>query len=302
MIPIGTRIFTLGAKVEGTIGTWAAPGNSDAGFRVMNASLVPTGQSIIIPAGTGVADIATVAGPYAANLRFDIEGYAAGQSWMPIFFPSCGFLSNGTSGGYAFSDPKTASSYSSISAGLWYSTALKKGIYGAMGSMSIRLTAGQAPVFSFNYKGAYKTDPGTVPAPTWQTSAPPVFASTGALTVDADATIAVASVEITSDDYAFLIPSPNVAGAFLQAWLRKPSYRVRMSPLQAIGKDWIGDWLANGTSHTMTAVVGTSSGNIITISATLGHATAPGHDEQDEQITTPLEFAVLNNSLTITPS
>jgi hypothetical protein len=295
MVPIPTRLCTLQAKLESTLGTAATMGNGDAGFRVMNAACYPTGSSAVIPAGTGNGDIGAVAGVYAGVLNFDIELYEG--KWAGILLPSCGWPQQSTSGQYSFCDVTNGTnSWQGLSAGLYYTTNKKYGLLGAMGSFSMRMSAGLPIIGSFRYMGVYNANPGSVPTPTWETSLPPIFNS---LTIDGDSTIALPTVEIVPDPYAFLIPQPNSQGAIVNAWLRKPNYRIRLSPFTTSATDWISEWLANGTTHTFTAVANAGANNTITVTATMGHVTAPGHDEQDEQLKTPLEFAVLNNSLQI---
>jgi hypothetical protein len=292
---VPTRTGILVAKKETVIGTAVALAAADAGFRVMNPKLNPTGNSAIIPAGTGNGDIGVVTSEYSAELSFDLELYSG--AWRSIFLYSCGFDDTALTDTFLFVDDFTK--WKSITAGLYYSTLKKFGIAGAMGSFGIKFPAGQIATASFRYKGIWLPNPGALPSPiTWETSLPPAFAKSNALTLGGDATIACGTVELTSDDYAFPIKTPNAAGAVLNAWLKKPNHRIKVDPLTTSAKDWVADWIS-GATPTITAIIDGGTGNKITMSATVAQITAPDHQEQDELCVTPLEFAVLNNSLSL---
>lgn len=303
MIPIVRKINIVAARIEAVVGTQIALTAANAGFRVINAKMSPTGTSAIIPAGSGLGDLGAVVGAYAGGFSFDLEMYNNSSIWPAIFLPSCGFPLSNTAGTYQFADVlsigATTNSWSTISAGLWFAnqpTTGKYGIFGAMGALNFRLTGGMPIVASFRYAGVYSQNPGSTPTTvTYESTLPPFFRS---FTVDGSAALALPSVSIDSDDYVALIAQPNGQGAILNAWLKKPNYRVKFEPLQDT-INWIGDWITNGTAHTFSAVAGVTTGNIITISGTMVQSQAPGQDERDELLTTPLEFAILSNSLTI---
>lgn len=295
MIPVPTRTATLVSKIETTMGTAISLANSDAGFRARNPRVRPIGNAAMIAAATGNADIGAVMGQYSAQLTFDMELYNGG--WKDIFLPACGFVGQ-TGGIYKFTD--TYTSWKSITAGCFYSTLKKFGVYGAMGSFTLRLPAGQPGTISFNFKGVHTANPGTLPTNiTFDTTLPPVFAKAGAFTLFSDTTTPAANVEITSDDYAVLIPSPNVAGAVLHAWLKKPNFRMRVDPIHKTGTG-VTDWFANAiacTSGTFEAILDGGTGNKITVSGTGVQARTPEHQELDEMLQAGLELGILNNSL-----
>jgi hypothetical protein len=294
MILTPVRTGIVAAKKQTALDTSVTLGNTDAGFRVMNPQYTPAGSTQLIPAGTGNADIGVVTGMFNGGLAFDIQMYEG--AWQSILLPACGFDDTAAAGTFLFTDDY--SKWKALSMGLWYAAGKKYGLNSAMGNFRLRMPVGMPAIGSFNYKGVFQLNPGTLPAPTWETSLPPVFARSAALTVGGDATIAISNLELSSDDYAFLIPSPNVAGAYVHAWLKKPNFRLRVDPLQTTAKDWISEWLA-GTSVTIAAVLDAGVGNKITVGGNFVHVSAPGHQEQDEQKVTPLEFAPLNNSLYI---
>ena len=304
MTPYNRRLYTLAAKVESAIGTQATMSGSDAVVRVMNPRLLPVGASAIIPAGSGLSDIGSVVGAYSGALSFDMELYNNSSAWPAIMLPSCGFPLTATSGIYQFCDvisPTSPShSWSTITAGLWYSgpnlSTIAYGTFGAMGALSLRLTAGMPIIGSFRYAGAYTQNPGTIPSGfNYESTLPPVFKS---FTIDGSATPALPSLSIDGGDYTLLIAQPNTQGAVLNAWLKKPNWSLKIDPLRD-ATDWVADWVAGGTGHTFTAVAGSSDGNIITISGTIVQKTAPGQDDRDELLAIPLDFDILGNTLRI---
>lgn len=295
MIPIPPRTAVLVAILETTLGTAGTLTSAGAGYRVMNPIIKPSGNSAVIPAGTGNADIGVVTGQYSADMSFDLQLYSG--AWRHLFLPSCGFDDSTTTDTFLFTDD--TSKWKGITAGLFYGGSKKYGTFGAMGSFGIKFPTGQVPTASFKYKGLWLPNPGTLPTGiTWETTLPHAYAGSNSLAIGGDATIACGTVELSTDDNAVLIPSPNVAGAYVNAWLKKPSFRIKVDPRTTAAKDWITDWIA-GTSTTISIVLGTTAGNIVTITATVAQASAPDHQEEDEQLVTPIEFAVLNNSLQI---
>lgn len=295
MIPIPTRTGILVAKAETTLGTPIALAAADAGFRVINPRLRPNGNSVIIPSGTGNGNLGTVTKMFSADLSFDLQLYTG--IWKSIFLHSCGFDDTAVSGTYVFTDDATK--WKSITAGLFYGSSAKRGTAGAMGSFGIKFDCGVPALASFKYKGIWLPNPGTLPTGiTWETALPPAFDGANSLTIGADATVAVGTVELTSDDYAFLIPSSNVAGAYVNAWLKKPNHRIKVDPRTVSTKDYIVDWTSD-TQTTITAVLPGGAGNTITMTATVAQVSAPADDEKDETLVSPLEFVVLNNSLSL---
>jgi hypothetical protein len=303
LIPYNRRLYTFGAKSEISVGTKATLAAADCAFRVMNPKIVPIGASALIPAGTGLGNLGAVVGAYSGAISFDWEMYNNSSVLPAILLPSCGFALTATAGTYQFCDVisagATANSWQTITAGLWFTqkgSTLGYGAFGAMGALSLQLTAGMPIMASLRYSGVYGGSPGSLPTGVnYETTLPPVFNS---FTVDGSSAIALPSVAIDGGDYVVLVAQPNTQGAVLNAWLKKPEWSLKIDPLQD-NTDWIADWTSNGTGHTFTAVAGTVAGNIITISGVMVQKTAPGKDERDELLTTPLEFSILNNSLKI---
>ncbi len=232
-----------------------------------------------------------------------MELYNNTSSWPAIMLPACGFPLSNTANTYQISDVSSvgasSNTWKTISTGLWFTTegtTLTYGTFGAMGAVSFQLTAGMPIMANFNFSGVYTASPGNLPTGvSYESTLPPVFQ---AFTVDGSSAIALPSVTIEAGDYVSLIAQPNTQGSVLNAWLKKQNWRLRLEPLQD-NTDWVNDWLTNGTGHTFTAVAGASVGNIITISGTFIQAAAPDKAERDENLTSPLEFAILQNSLKI---
>lgn len=301
-LPYNRRLFRFGVVSETTPGTQGTITQASCALRVMNPMIRPIGQAALIPAGSGLADIGAVNGAYSGALSFDMELYNNGSIWPGRILPAVGFVNNGAAGQYQLCDvlPSggTGQSWNTISAALYFNSSgstLTYGIYGAMGTLALQLTAGMPIVGSFRFAGAYTSSPTAQPAaPTYESTLPPVINS---FTIDGTATYSIPGMTIQSDNYVELIPVANTSGCVAYAWLRKPSFRVRMAPLQDAA-DWVSDWLTSGT-HSFTAVAGTIAGNIITVSGTLTQSPSPDKGDRDENLVTPLEFAVLNNSLKI---
>ena len=303
MIPFNRRLYTFGIKTEATIGTKATIAAADSALRVMNPKILPIGSSALIPAGTGLADLGAVVGAYSGALSFDMELYNNSSIWPSRVMPSCGFALTATANTYQICDVvstgATSNAWQTVTSGLWWNTAgnqIQYGCYGAMGTVGFRLTAGMPIMGSFKYAGVYTSSPGSLPTGiTYESTLPPLFNS---FTVDGASGLSIPSLTVESDDYVGLIPIPNTAGCVRNAWARKQNWRVKFDPLQDT-TDWVADWITNGTGHTFSAVAGVTSGNIITLSGTMVQVTAPGKDERDENLVTPMEFAILGNSLTV---
>lgn len=308
-LPFNRRLFTFGAKLESTFGTKASLANTDCAFRVMNPKILPVGSQVMIPAGSGLADIGAVNGAYSGAMTFDMELYNNSSVWPARLLPACGFPLSNTASTYAICDVlsagATSNGWNTITGGLWWTEGagggasagtLTYGCYGAMGNLSLKLTAGMPIMGTFRFAGAFTESPGSLPTGvTFESTLPPLFNS---FTVDGSTSLSIPGFSIESDDYVELIPIPNTSGCVKYAWLRKQNWRVKFDPLQD-AVDWVNDWLINGTGHSFSAVAGVNSGNIITVAGTMVSVDAPGKDDRDENLVTPLSMAILNNNLTI---
>jgi hypothetical protein len=300
MIPIPTNTAVLAAKLEATLGTAIALTNADAGFRVLNPKLTIDGNTIIIPAGTGYTDVAVIPGGRSASLGFDVDLYAG--AWRSIFLPACGYKRTaGPPETYVFSP--TGSDWKGITATLFYSTFCKFGMYGAMGSWTVKATPGQPAVASFNFKGLHLASPGTLPSTiTWETSLPPLFTGSNSLMLGGVA-IDCSSFEISGGDNVILIPSSNGTGGFLHAWLTKPRISFSVDPAKNTSSDYLANWLAGSATNKtgIAMVMDGGAGNKITLSTGTDSAAlsgVPQVGERDEYLTSPITFAVLDNALT----
>jgi hypothetical protein len=171
-------------------------------------------------------------------------------------------------------------------------------ITGARGTFTLKLTAGQYGVLSFNFKGKYNapTDQALPSAPTYESTIPPVVES-ASFTLNADADLVVQELNLDlanevapRDD----ISSANAISQFIIT-NRNPKGNFNPEALLIASYDFWTDWVAS-TQRALSVVVGSASGNKCTITApkvTLDNIT---DGERERILTREIPFTLGQNA------
>lgn len=213
---------------------------------------------------------ANIPGERQATMTFDVElGGAAGAGIAPFWgklFRCCRYLETVVASTSVTYTPGAAPGPTMTLA--WYEDGKVYRLWGARGTWQLRANEGEPGVISFTFTGAdwEVADEPLLTGVSYEPTLPPAFmgasflldgysAKIAALTIDAANT-----VTLRKD-----ISSPS---GFKSAMVtdRKPTVKVDPEDVLAADKDFFATW-RSGAQVTMSAIIGSTAGNTITISA-----------------------------------
>ncbi len=174
------------------------------------------------------------------------------------------------------------------------SSAVLHKITGAVGTFSIKATAGQFAVLSFTFKGLYNapTDVALPSTPTYETTLPPIVES-AAFTLNSDTDLIVQEISIDManelsdrDD----ISSSNGIKAF-NITSRKPKGNFNPEAMLVASYGFWTDWVA-ASQRALSLVIGSASGNKITITAPKVTIDSIADGERESLLTREIPFSL----------
>lgn len=265
------------AKVEATYGTDSVPVVATDALDCRNVKWGAPGEELKRDQIRGnISQMPSVIGKVYQEVSFDVELKGSGSigvaGQLSDLLQACCLsetVSAGSSVVYVPADPNSQKGCTIYVYDLDSGSAVLKKVTGAIGDVTLKLTAGQIGVLSFSFKGLYNAPtsvalPGT---PTYEATTPPIIQS-AALSVNAVTTLVSKEVSIglknsiaERDD----ISSPYGIKAFFVT-SRAPDATI---PIEAVlpGTYDPNSLFVGSTAQALSVVIGTATGNKCTITA-----------------------------------
>jgi len=251
-----------------------------------------------------ISPVNPVLGKRWVEVTFDLELKGSGTRGtagrIGDLFEACSMAETASAGSSVTYVP-TSSSQKSVTLYVYNndsgSSVLHK-ITGAVGTFSLKLTAGQFGVLSFSFKGIYNlpTDVAIPSAPTYETTTPPIVESCSFTLNSSSALIAqemnidLANDVISRDD----INSANAIKAFLVS-NRNPKGSFNPESMLVASYAFYADWVA-ASQRALSIVLGSTSGNIITITAPKVTIDSIADAERERVLTKDIPFTLGQNA------
>jgi len=281
----------LAAKIETTPGTVEAVAAADATFNIY-------ADGPIIECDTGFTErdgqssfspLPGVPQGRRGRARFstDLVGAASAVSpaWALTFLPGCGMVATGTSWGFV-----TGSSTAKNLTLVEYLDGTTRTIFGAVGTWTIDLTAGQAGRINFEFIGVYGTDAdAALITPTYETTKPPRWGNTSGCTFNSQS-LTLNTLNIVAGNEMKLREDANLTAGFKTGIItnRRVTWTADPETVAVATIDWMAAF-HNSTEASFTTVVGTASNNVITITMPKAQITSPpNRGNRDGLLTTTL--------------
>lgn len=280
--PLLRRRCQLLAKAETTTGTDATPDlASDAGFVVYNPQFRPIIPPTQRPAIDTAENLQAVRGATHAELSFDCDLMGSGgsgtPSWADIFLPACNMELAGAT--YTCVTSPTQLNTLTIA---FSENGRRRTMTGALGDLTIPLQAGQIARIRFTFKGLLAMPDTDVAGdldsstPVLPTTVPPRWAQTSAngiiWSVAADGISAgtyaprVSQAEIKLNNNVVMRQDANSDAGYRSALVvgRDPILTCDPESVLVATFDW-STAHKTSTQAQLRCVLGTSAGNIVTI-------------------------------------
>jgi hypothetical protein len=264
------------AEEEATYGLDPTPTVSTNAVEVSNVKVNYQGDLLTRDnVRSNISPVSPVVGKRWTEVSFDLElkggGTRGTAARIGDLLEACSMAETASAGSSVTYTP-TSSSQKSITIYVYdndSASAVLHKITGAVGSFTLKVSAGQYGVLSFTFKGIYNTptDVAIPSAPTYESTIPPIVESASfTLNSDADLIIQELSLDLANDiAVRDDISSANGIKAF-QITNRNPKGNFNPEALLIAGYPFWADWVASA-QRALSLVIGTVSGNIITITA-----------------------------------
>jgi hypothetical protein len=308
----------LAARIEGTSGVAESSlASADSEFRVIDRTFsIKSAYTERAVQGAIGLDVGFFDG-LSTDLSFKVHltgpgsALAAGPNWATTFLPACACIdqsSNGLDGSnliYKFT--QNTSFYETITAGFFRDGQQFVG-RGMMGDFSINLLAAKAATVDFKFMGGWEADPGAVAIPTgmtYETTIPPYWGGTGGLTFNGSSTAAFTftnECKIEAGNKVSLRQSPGYPGGYYGGFVGDRIIKWSLDPdSTSFGTNNWWAFARAGSTCNISAVVGTTVGNIITLASTgIQLIDSPAMAEREGRACDKLVFAALLDNFTMT--
>ena len=266
-----TKRVQVAGKIESVEGTAETLAGVDA-ILAINPTFKPTTpMNKRDNVTSSLSPFASVPGSRSAVIEFDCELKGSGTAGTPPeygkFLKACGFaetISAGTSVTYA---PATANVSSATLA--LYIDGVRKLIFGARGNVSLKLYSGEIGLLHFTFTGAdYNiTDQAMLTSGlAYQTTKPPAIINV-TFTIDSLAAI-LSKIDINMNNVIKIREAMSKASGYYSAVITDREASLSLDPelVTVATYDWYGK-LRSGNEGALSAVIGATAGNIITVTS-----------------------------------
>jgi hypothetical protein len=259
----------LAASVEGTSGTAETLDAADAVFNIMTDG---GGPAITCETGFTQREGQNAFSPIVgisqgrvgrARFRTDYVGHSSGASpdWATTFLPGCGMSESSRT----WSVVTGSSTAKTLTISEWIDGS-RRTLYGAVGTFTINLVAGQPGTIDFEFLGIYadEADQANV-APTFPTVKPPRWAHAAGCVYNSQ-TLKCASATIAIGNELKLRENCNRTAGFEAGIITGRRTTVDLDPerVALATVDWMAAYTA-ATEAALTIICGTATNNIITV-------------------------------------
>lgn len=259
----------LAASVEGTSGTAESLDQADAAFNIMT-----DGGSPAITCETGFTfregqnsfdPIVGIAQGRVGRARFrtDYVGHSSGASpaWATTFLPGCGMVESSRT----WSVVTGSSTAKTLTISEWID-GTRRTLYGAVGTFTINLLAGQPGTIDFEFLGIYadEADEANV-APTFPTVKPPRWAQASGCVYNSQ-TLVCNSAQFSIGNELKLRENCNRTAGFEAGIITGRRTTVELDP-ERVAMSTV-NWASlfnSSTEASFSLVCGTATNNILTI-------------------------------------
>jgi len=281
LIEARTQIAAKKETVEGTAETLSA---SDA-FLAANVKFTPNfamGERKNV--SSSLSPWASIPGVRSAKLEFDVElkgsGTAGTAPALGNLLKACG-LGETVESGKSVTYAPASSSISSLTLAAYQDGIIKK-IWGARGNVSLKLENGAPGWLHFEFTGAdfSVTDGTMLSGVTYESTKPPAFLS-ATFTIDSYAAL-IGMLEINMNNEINLRKDANSDSGYKSAVItgRKPTMTMDPEHVTVATYDFFGK-LRSGNEGSLSLVLGSTAGNICTITAPKVQYTGISDDVRD---------------------
>lgn len=296
----------LCAKEESAYGQDITPTTTANAIEALNVKVNYQGDVIerdVMRAN--ISPLAPKIGKRWIEVAFDVEVKGGGTKGtagrIGDLIEACGFAETASAGSSVTYAPASQNHksitiyvYDNISSA---SSILHK-ITGARGSFSIKLDAGTIGTLSFTFKGIYNApaDVSAPTTPTYESTLPPIVES-ASLSLNSITTLVVQalSMDLAND----LVDEEDISSAnALKGFLitgRKPSGSLNPEAVSIATYPFVADWVAS-TARALSVVVGSASGNKLTITAPKLTIDNVGDGDRNGIKTSELPFRMTQNA------
>lgn len=302
MQTIRNRILLI--KEEATYGVNSAPTVAANAIEASNIKISYQGDLLVRDnVRSNISPVSPILGRRWVEITFNVElkggGTRGTAGKLGDLLEACSMAETASVGSSVTYVP-TSTSQKSVTVYAYdndVGSAVLTQITGAVGTFSLKITAGQYAVLSFTFRGIYNapTDVALPSAPTYETTAPPVVESC-AFTLNALTTLIAQELnldlanEITDRDD---ISSANAIKAF-NISNRNPKGSFNPEAILVASYNFWADWVA-ATQRALSIVIGATQGNIITITAPKVTIDTIGEGERERVLTREIPFTLGQN-------
>lgn len=293
------------AKEEAIYGTDPVPTVAANAVNPMNLKVNWQGDLLERDIMRGnISPLSPVVGKRWVDVTFDLElkggGTKGTAAKMGDLLEACSMAESASAGSSVTYTP-TSSSQKSVTLYIYDNdtgSAVLHKITGCMGNFTMKLTAGQYGVLSFSFKGIYNapTDVALTAAPTYESTTPPIVESC-TFTINSLSTLIAQELsldignEIASRDdinsasglKGFIIANRKGKGSFNPEAILVATY--------GFWDDWTG-----ATQRALSCVVGSASGNKVTITAPKVTIDSIADADRERILTRDIPFSLGQNA------
>jgi hypothetical protein len=292
------------AKEESVYGSNSAPTVASNAIEASNIKINYQGDLLTRGGVRGnISPVSPILGKRWVEITFDVElkggGTRGTAGKIGDLLEACSMLETASAGSSVTYTP-TSTSQKSMTVYMYdndIGSAVLHQITGAVGTFTLKITAGQYAMLSFTFKGIYNapSDAALPSTPTYETTTPPIVESCAfTLNLDTDLIVQELSLDLANeitlrDD----ISSANAIKAFIIN-SRNPKGNFNPEALLVSGYGFWADWVA-ATQRALSIVIGSTSGNIITITAPKVTLDTISDGEKERILTKEIPFTLGQN-------
>jgi hypothetical protein len=273
-MPLMYRKHTLGVKTEATYGTAETITASEA-LRVNDLTMKLAADVVNREKSTGL--LGTDVGiPKNRIIELKFNNYAHGDggsgdpAWAAALFPSVGMAQSSST----YATTSTTTGWKGMTAAINRDGRRLIG-RGFMGNHRQMWKSGEPVKFEWDFIGATNaappilTDTAQLANVTFESTVPPIFAGSGALTIASQTFYKISTAELDLNNGHFAREDPSAVGGYIGGWLNNPSptLTIDAEAVLVATKDW-GTAFHTAAEVTIVLVAGATSGNIITTTCT----------------------------------
>ncbi len=298
-MPILLQKTQLAAKLEALEGTAENPDAGDA-LLVVNPVFAPQVEMYERKlVGSDLSSYKSLSGRRSARLGFEVELKGSGSPGVApewgVLMRACGFDEDIV--------PQTSVTYTPASSGIpsvtlaLYMDGMLSKLWGARGTVSLNLSAGQPGRLGFSFTGAdfEMSDAAMLTGVAYDSTEPEVFLSAN-FSVDSYSAL-IEKLDLDIANTLQLRSDVNKESGYSSTLLtgRRPAGSLDPELTLVADYDWYSKWL-NGSEGALSTTLGATAGNIVSLSAPKCRYTKLGLAERGRARTLGADFELNRNN------